>query len=106
MSDISEPWSVHVTPGAIAALERLPYKIAAALTQFISGTLPKNPHGLSKPLRGQLSGWHVTLRGDYKVTFRILDDDHTLPIGRIEHRAHLHPPAGIPAPSTAKQLST
>jgi mRNA interferase RelE/StbE len=33
---------------------------------------------------------HVARRGDYRVTFRILDDDHVLLIGRIEHRAHVY----------------
>src|SRR4051812_14911990 len=42
---------------------------------------------LSKPLRYELSGWYVARRGDYRVTFRILDDDQVLLIGRIEHRA-------------------
>ncbi|WP_396922688.1 type II toxin-antitoxin system RelE/ParE family toxin [Mycolicibacterium sp.] len=48
---------------------------------------------MSKPLRHELEGWRVARRGDYRVTFRILDDDHALLIGRVEHRAHIYRPS-------------
>jgi mRNA-degrading endonuclease RelE of RelBE toxin-antitoxin system len=57
---------------------------------WITGTLPADQRRLSKPLRYELTGWHVARCGDYRVTFRILDDDHVLLIGRIEHRAHAY----------------
>jgi mRNA-degrading endonuclease RelE of RelBE toxin-antitoxin system len=41
-------------------------------------------------LRYQLSGWRVARRGDYHITFRILEGDRVLFIGRIEHRAHVY----------------
>src|SRR5690349_1593697 len=54
---------------------------------------------MSKPLRHELAGWRVARRGDYRVTFRILDDDHALLIGRVEHRAHIYrPTTGVVAP--------
>lgn len=40
----------------------------------------------------ELAGWRVARRGDYRVTFRVLDDDHALLIGRVEHRAHIYRP--------------
>jgi mRNA-degrading endonuclease RelE of RelBE toxin-antitoxin system len=83
-------WSVELSPPAVRALEKLPHKIAAAIVEFVTVTLPSDPRRLSKPLRYELSGWHVARRGDYRVTFRILDDDHVLLIGRIEHRAHIY----------------
>jgi mRNA interferase RelE/StbE len=84
------PWSVQLSPTAIRALEHLPHKVAAAIAEFITATLPTDPHRLSKPLRYELSGWRVARRGDYRVTFRILEDDRVLFIGRIEHRAHVY----------------
>jgi mRNA interferase RelE/StbE len=83
-------WSVEISPTAVRALEKLPHKIAAAIAEFVTVTLPGDPRRLSKPLRYELSGWYVARRGDYRVTFRILDDDHVLLIGRIEHRAHVY----------------
>jgi mRNA interferase RelE/StbE len=74
------------------ALDRLPHKIAAAIAEFVTATSPTDPYRLSKPLRFELSGWRVARRGDYRVTFRILEDDHVLLIGRVEHRAHAYRP--------------
>jgi mRNA interferase RelE/StbE len=84
------PWSVQLSPSASRALDRLPHKIAAAIVEFITTTLPNDPHRLSKPLRFELAGWQVARRGDYRVTFRLLEDDRVLYIGRVEHRAHAY----------------
>ena len=92
MSDPGNPWTVRLSPTAIRALERLPHKVAAAIAEFIMGTLPTDPHRLSKPLRFQFEGWRVARRGGYRVTFRVLDHDRVLYIGRIEHRAHVYRP--------------
>ncbi|MFN8033504.1 MAG: type II toxin-antitoxin system RelE/ParE family toxin [Mycobacterium sp.] len=89
MSD-PQPWSVQLSPGAIRALERLPHKVAAAIAEFITNTLPTDPYTMSKPLRFELEGWRVARRGGYRVTFRALPDEHTLYIGWIEHRAHAY----------------
>jgi mRNA-degrading endonuclease RelE of RelBE toxin-antitoxin system len=45
---------------------------------------------LSKRLRFEFEGWRMARRGDYRVTFRALEDDRVLHIGRIEHRAHVY----------------
>jgi mRNA interferase RelE/StbE len=84
----TRPRSVQLSPATIRALDQLPLKVATAIVEFITGTLPVDP--ISKPLRYELSGWHVARCGDYRVTFRILDDDRVLLIGRIEHRAHVY----------------
>lgn len=84
------PWSVQLSPTAVRALDRLPHKIAAAIVEFVTDTLPAEPYRLSKPLRFEFDGWRVARRGDYRVTFRTLEDDRVLYIGRIEHRAHIY----------------
>lgn len=83
-------WSVQLSPAAIRALERLPHKVAAAIAEFVTATLPAEPYRLSKPLRFEFEGWRVARRGDYRVTLRILEDDRVLYVGRIEHRAHVY----------------
>ncbi len=83
-------WSVRLSPGAIRALERLPHKVAAAIVEFVTTTLPTDPYTMSKPLRFELEGWFVARRGGYRVTFRVLPDEYTLYVGRIEHRAHAY----------------
>jgi mRNA interferase RelE/StbE len=84
------PWSVQLSPTAVRALDRLPHKIAAAIAEFVTATLPADPYRPSKPLRFEFEGWRVARRGDYRVTFRALEDDRVLYIGRIEHRAHVY----------------
>jgi mRNA interferase RelE/StbE len=84
------PWSVQLSPSAARALDRLPHKVATAIAKFVTATLPSEPYRLSKPLRFEFEGWRVARRGDYRVTFRILDADRVLYIGRIEHRAHAY----------------
>jgi len=37
------PWSVQLSPTAVRALDRLPGKIAAAVVEFVTGTLPTDP---------------------------------------------------------------
>lgn len=83
-------WSIELSPGAVRALDRLPHKIAAAVAEFITATLPTDPYLMSQPLRFELEGWRVARRGSYRVTFRVIDDRHILFIGRIEHRAHAY----------------
>ena len=83
-------WAVQLSPSADRALGRLPHKVASAVAEFITGTLPGNPERLSKPLRFELAGWRVARRGDYRVTFRLIEDDGVLYVGRIEHRAHAY----------------
>jgi mRNA interferase RelE/StbE len=92
VSDDDAPWAVQLSPSAARALERLPHKVAAAVVEFITATLPIDPFRLSKPLRFELAGWRVARRGDYRVTFRALAEDRVLYIGRIEHRAHVYRP--------------
>lgn len=92
MSNQQQSWSVQLSPGAIRTLERLPHKVAAAIVEFITKTLPTDPYTMSKPLRFELEGWRVARRGGYRVTFRTLPEDHTLYIGWIEHRAHAYRP--------------
>ncbi len=84
------PWTVRLSPSAIRALDQLPHKVAAAIAEFITATLPSDPYRLSKPLRFELSGWRVARRGDYRVTLGILDDDRIVYVGRVEHRAHVY----------------
>lgn len=101
MSGQPETWSVHMAPAAARALDRLPHRASGAIVGFITATLPGDPRPLSRPLRHELSGWRVARRGDYRVTFRILEDNRLLLIGRIEHRSQwvleLAPALPVPA---------
>lgn len=49
-------WNVQFAPSALRGLDRLPPRIAPAIVEFVTTTLPRNPEQLSKPLRGELAG--------------------------------------------------
>ena len=80
-------WEVAVTPGAVRSLDRLPAKVAAAVVEFITVTLPSNPLRMSKPLRNELEGLRSARRGDYRVLSSLDEGTGTLLVVRIAHRA-------------------
>lgn len=84
------PYRVEVDRPARRDLDRLPHKIAAAIVEFITGTLADNPHRLSKPLRAELASYRSARRGDYRVLLRIDNDQHAILIVAINHRAHIY----------------
>lgn len=43
-------WEVRLSRGAVNALDRLPEKVAVAVAEFVTGTLPTDPYRMSKPL--------------------------------------------------------
>lgn len=85
-----QDWTVHLAPAAVRSLESLPHRAAMAIAEFVTVTLPTNPHRLSKPLRGDLDGLRSARRGDYRVLFRVDDSTQELLVVRIAHRAHAY----------------
>jgi mRNA interferase RelE/StbE len=66
---------------------RLSHKVAAAVVEFITTTLPTSPERMSKPLRGEFEGLRSARRGDYRVLFELRPDERVLLVVRIAHRA-------------------
>ncbi len=83
-------WSVLLSPSALRGLDRLPPRIAIAIAEFATTTLPRNPEQMSKPLRGELEGLRSARRGDYRVLFRLHPDSRVLLIVRVAHRADVY----------------
>ena len=87
MSPPDEPYELVVTPPAARALtERLPEPVAAAVIEFLAGTLINQPRRVGKPLRGELAGIWSARRGTYRVLYRIAEDAHEVVVLRVEHR--------------------
>jgi len=82
-----EPYELVLTPPAVRALEsKLPEPVAAAVIEFLTGSLIINPQRVGKPLRGDLAGVHSARRGTYRVLYRINDVRHEVVVVRIDHR--------------------
>ena len=92
MTAPGRPHHVAAAASTRRDLRRLSGKIAAAIVEFITGPLAENPLRLSKPLHGQLQGYRSARRGDYRVVFRIDEDEHAVVIVGIRHRAHIYRP--------------
>jgi mRNA interferase RelE/StbE len=84
------PWRVEVSARARRDLDRLPPRIAAAIVEFATGTLPKNPERISKPLAGELEGLRSARRGDYRVILELRGGERIILLVRLGHRAHIY----------------
>jgi mRNA interferase RelE/StbE len=73
-------------------LARLPEKVATAAVEFLYGSLAANPHRVGKQLRLGLSGLYSARRGDYRVIYRIDDDNRQVTVLAIEHRSDIYRP--------------
>jgi mRNA interferase RelE/StbE len=85
-------WDVRFAPSAIRTLDRLPPRIAVAVVEFVTVTLPDNPERMSKPLRGDLEDLRSARRGDYRVLFSLDPPAGILLVVRIAHRADVYRP--------------
>jgi mRNA interferase RelE/StbE len=77
---------------AIAAQEPPPENVASAVVEFLYGSLAESPHRAVKVLKLGLEGLHGARRGDYRVTYRIDDDQRLATVIAIEHRSDIHRP--------------
>jgi mRNA interferase RelE/StbE len=85
-------FAIAWTSPARRALTRLPEKIATAVVEFLYGSLAENPHRVGKPLGLSLEGMHSARRGDYRVIYRIDDDQRLVTVIAIEHRSDIYRP--------------
>jgi mRNA interferase RelE/StbE len=89
----AEGYELLVTPPAARALsERLPEPVAAAVIEFITTTLIREPRRVGKPLRGELAGIWSARRGTYRVLYRIAEDPREIIVLRIDHRRDAYRP--------------
>jgi mRNA interferase RelE/StbE len=90
---VTEPgYAIAWAAPARRALARLPEQVAAAVVEFLYGSLAANPHRMGKPLRLELQGLHSARRGDYRVIYRIDDHHRRVEVVAIEHRADIYRP--------------
>ncbi len=77
---------VVARPAARAIAETLPEQVAAAVIDFISGSLLENPRRVGRELRNELAGIHSARRGSYRVLYRIDESARTVTVLRVDHR--------------------
>jgi mRNA-degrading endonuclease RelE of RelBE toxin-antitoxin system len=79
-----------VTATAERSLARLPESVAAAIVEFMTGVLLSAPRRVGHPLQRELAGLWAARRGSYRVVYEVDDDDATVVVLRIDHRADVY----------------
>jgi len=88
-----DEYELVLTPPARRALtERLPEVVAAAVIEFLTTALVRQPRRVGKPLRGELAGVRAARRGTYRVLYRLREDPREVIVVRIEHRKDVYRP--------------
>ncbi len=85
-------FELRVAASAARSLERLPGPVAAAVVEFITGTLVEEPPRVGRPLTRQLTGYSSARRGAYRVVYAVDEEARLVLIARIEHRADVYRP--------------
>ena len=88
----SSDFDVAWTSAARCSLNRLPEKVATAVVEFVYGSLAANPPRVGKPLKLHLEGLHSAWRGDYRVIYRIHNDQRRVDVIAVEHRSDAYRP--------------
>jgi mRNA-degrading endonuclease RelE of RelBE toxin-antitoxin system len=82
-----------LTPPARRALtDKLPEPVAAAVIEFLTTSLVRQPHRVGKPLGADLAGIWSARRGTYRILYRIHEDRHEVIVAQIEHRRDAYRP--------------
>jgi mRNA interferase RelE/StbE len=90
-TDFQIAWTTTVR----RALTRLPEKVAAAVVEFLYGSLAASPHRVGNPLKLSLEGLHSARRGDYRVIYHIDDQRRLVTVIAIEHRSDIYRPRRV-----------
>jgi len=86
-------YELVLTPPARRALTaRLPGPVVAAVIEFLTTALVRQPHRVGKSLRDDLAGVWSTRRGTYRVLYRIREDLREVIVLRVEHRRDAYRP--------------
>lgn len=77
-------------PAARAVADELPPAVAAAVVEFVTGDLLKEPHRVGKPLRRELAGRWAARRGSYRLLYSIDDQAGVVTVLAAEHRRDVY----------------
>ena len=86
-------YELIVTPPAARAIsEQLPEPVAAAVIEFLTASLIREPRRVGKQLRRELARIWSARRGSYRVLYRIRENPREVIVLRIEHRSDVYRP--------------
>jgi mRNA-degrading endonuclease RelE of RelBE toxin-antitoxin system len=88
-------YAIAWTTASRRALTKLLEKVATAVVEFTYGSLAASPYRVGKPLKLGLEGLHSARRGDYRVIYRIDDQQNQVTVVAIEHRSDVYRPRSL-----------
>jgi len=68
----------------------LPEAVAAAVVEFVTGELLREPRRVGKPLQRELAGRWAARRGSYRVLYWINDQAGVVTVLAAEHRRDVY----------------
>ena len=77
-------------PATRAISEELPESVAAAVIDFITGSLLDNPQRVGRELRNELAGIHSARRGTFRILYRINEEQREVTVLRVDHRRDVY----------------
>ena len=77
-------------PAARAIGEELPESVAAAVIDFITGSLLDNPRRVGRELRNELAGIHSARRGTFRILYRIDEEQRAVTVLQVDHRRDVY----------------
>jgi len=92
---VSEPqrYELEVSASAARIIQlKLSEAVAAAVIEFITGSLLEDPRRAGKELRNELAGTYSARRGAFRVLYDIDDRLGLVTVLRIDHRADVYRP--------------
>lgn len=85
------PYILRTTPTVRRAFaERLPEAVAAAVYEFITGPLVREPYRVGKQLMPPLDDRYSARRGTYRIIYRIDDASRTVTVVDVDHRRDVY----------------
>jgi mRNA interferase RelE/StbE len=83
-------YELRVAGPAARQLDRLDERVAAAIVEFMLGSLLENPQRVGRQLRRELAGLYSARRGAYRIVYEIDDEHTTVNVLRIDHRSTVY----------------
>lgn len=85
-------YEIRWSAAAQKAVESLPEKVATACLEFVYSGLAQNPRRVGRALRFELVGLHSARRGDYRVVNLIDEEQRSVTVMAVQHRADVYRP--------------
>jgi mRNA interferase RelE/StbE len=92
---VSDAYSVRLASGVLRILQAGPPKgislnAAWAIFEFIHRPLSTDPWRVSSPLHNELDGFRGARRGEYRVVFRVDEEERVIRVVRVDHRSDIY----------------